>query len=156
MASAIVSETDPWEIEMWVWCIGWGGSVHCARYASALPIGFWLAFWCAFIGNTNRTRTVFTFCFVLESCKHLAGKIERLYGCLVQQNTLQALQGLAINKIPNIPQCTLPSIPPRLPDPPFQFSRVWLQDYICYSHNKSHDHWDLLMYCRLHLHSTCT
>jgi len=69
------------------------------------------------------------FCFVLESCKHQAGKIERLYACLVQQKTLQALQGLAINKIPSIPQCTLP------PRPVYQillshFLRVWLRDYI--------------------------
>ena len=47
---------------------------------------------------------------------------------LVQQKTLQALQGSAINKIPNILQCTLP------PRPVYQtllsdFSRVWLQDY---------------------------
>ena len=86
---------------------GQGGSVHCARYEGALPIGFWLAFWCAFIGNANHTRTVFAFCFVLVSCKRQAGKIERLYWCLVQQKTLQTLQGSAINKIPNIPQCTL-------------------------------------------------
>ena len=48
--------------------------------------------------------------------------------CLAQQKTLQALQGSAINKIPNIPQCTLPPQPiyqTRLSD----FSRVWLQDY---------------------------
>ena len=51
-----------------------------------------------------RTRTIFAFCFVLESCKHQAGKIERLYACLVQQKTLQALQGLAINKL------TFPSV----------------------------------------------
>ena len=40
----------------------------------------------------------------------------------------QALHGSAINKIPNIPQCTLP------PCPVYQtllsdFSRVWLRDY---------------------------
>ena len=62
--------------------MGWGGSVHCARYTGALPIGFWLAFWCAFLGIANRTRTVFAFCFVLESCKHQVGRIERLYLCL--------------------------------------------------------------------------
>ena len=55
-------------------------------------------------------------------------EIERLYVCLVQQKTLQALQGSAINKILNIPQCTLP------PRPVYQtllsdFSRVWLRDY---------------------------
>ena len=57
------------------------------------------------------------------------GKIEHLYVCLVQQKTLQALQSSAINKIPNIPQCTLP------PQPMCQtllsdFSRVWLRDYL--------------------------
>ena len=66
---------------------------------------------------------------MLGFCEHQAGKIERLYVCLVQQKTLQALQGSAINKIPNIPQCTLP------PRPVYQtllsdFSRVWLQDYL--------------------------
>ena len=65
-------------------------------------------------------RTVFAFCFVLVSCKRQAGKIERLYWCLVQQKTLQTLQGSAINKIPNIPQCTLP-LRPMCPDPPFRF-----------------------------------
>ena len=58
-----------------------------------------------------RTRTIFAFCFVLESCKHQAGKIERLYVCLVQQKTQQGLQGSANNTIPNIPQCTLPPRP---------------------------------------------
>ena len=42
---------------------------------------------------------------------HQAGKRERLYMCLVQQKTLQALQGSAIKKISNIPQCTLPLRP---------------------------------------------
>ena len=31
------------------------------------------------------------------------------------------LQGSAINKIPNIPQCMYISTPPCLPDPPFRF-----------------------------------
>ena len=70
----------------------WGGSVHCARYTGALLIDFWLAFWCAFTGIANRTRTVFAFCFVLESYKHQVGRIERLCLCLVQQKTLQAQQ----------------------------------------------------------------
>ena len=39
------------------------------------------------------------------------GKIECLFVCLVQQRTLQALQGSAINKILNILQCTLPPRP---------------------------------------------
>ena len=42
---------------------------------------------------------------------HQAGKRERLYMCLVQQKTLQALQGSAIKKISNILQCTLPPRP---------------------------------------------
>ena len=56
--------------------------------------------------------------------KRQARKIERLYWCLVQQKTLQTLQGSAINKIPNIPQCTLL---PRLMCQTllFDFSRVW-------------------------------
>ena len=62
-------------------------------------------------------RTVFTFCFVLESCKRQAGKIEHLYWCLVQQKTLKTLQDSAINKIPNIPQCTL--LPGRCARPSF-------------------------------------
>ena len=63
--TGLVSEPDPRKSKRRVWHIGWGGSVHCARYEGALPIGFWLAFWCALIGNANRTRTVFAFCFVL-------------------------------------------------------------------------------------------
>ena len=94
----IVSEPDPWKIvkEGWVNWLGWKYTLRleCRRTSDWL----WLAFWCAFIGNANCTRTVFMFCFVLESCKHQVGKIERLYACLVQQKTLQALQGLAINK----------------------------------------------------------
>ena len=118
-----------------VWHIGWYGREHCTWYVGALRIGFWLAFWGALIGNANRTRTVFTFCFILESCKHQVGKIECLYDvCLVQQKTLQALQGSAINKIPNIPQCTLP------PWPVYQtflsdFLRVRLRDYPVVSSN---------------------
>ena len=53
------------------------------------------------------------FYFVLESCKHQVGRIERLYLCLVQQKTLQAQQ------------VTFHSVhftPPHLPDPPFRFS----------------------------------
>ena len=64
---------------------------------------------------TTQELTVLLFCFILESYKHQVGKIEHLYVSLVQQKTLQALQGSAINKITNIPQCTLP---PR-PDHPF-------------------------------------
>ena len=51
------------------------------------------------------------FCFILESCKHQAGKIEGLHVCLVQQKTLHALQGSTINKISKILQCTLPPHP---------------------------------------------
>ena len=75
-----------------------------------------------FIGNVNRTRIVFAFCFVLESCKHQAGKIERLYVCLVQQKTQQGLQGSANNTIPKH-SAVYTSTPPRLQDPPFRFFR---------------------------------
>ena len=56
------------------------------------------------------------------------GKIERLYVSGSAENS-RALQGSARNKIPNIPQCTLP------PRPVYQtllsdFSRVWLWDYV--------------------------
>ena len=53
---------------------------------------FRLAFWHAFIGNANRMRTVFRFCYVLESCKHQVGKIECLYLGQVQQKTPQAFK----------------------------------------------------------------
>ena len=99
--------------------MGWSGSVHCTQYEGALSIGFWLTFWCAFIGTANCMRAVFMFRFVLESYKHQVGKTECLYACLVQQKTLQVLQGSANNKIPNIPYQTLLS----------DFSRVWLRDY---------------------------
>ena len=51
-----------------------------------------------------------------------------MYWCLVQQKTLQTLQGSAINKISNIPQCTLP---PQLVCQTllFDFLRVWFRDY---------------------------
>ena len=71
-------------------------------------------------GNANRTRSIFAFCFVFERCKHQTGKIERLYMCLVQQKTLQASQGLAINKIPKH-STVYTFILPHLPDPPFWF-----------------------------------
>ena len=58
---------------------------------------------------------------VLVSCKRQAGKIERLYWRLAQQKTLQTLQGSAINKIHNIPQCSYTSTPADVPDPPYQF-----------------------------------
>ena len=88
------------------------GSVHCTRYTGAFPIGFWLAFWCAFLGIANRTRTVFAFCFVLESCKHQAGRIEHLYLCLVQQKTLQAQQVIKFKSVHFHPTpFTRPSFP---------------------------------------------
>ena len=98
-------------------------------------IGFWLAFWCALIRNTNCTRAVFAFCFVLERCETKRVRLERL---LQVSGLLLATEGYTINKIPNISQCTLPpslgtrltSTPPRLPDPPFDFSRVWFRDYL--------------------------
>ena len=125
----LVSEPDLWKIkkEGLVNWLGWKCTLCsvCRRTSDWLLISILI---CAFIGNANRTRTVFAFGFVSESCKHQAGKIERLYVCLVQQKTLQTLQGSVTNKIPNIPQCTLPS------RPIFQillsdFSRVWLRDY---------------------------
>ena len=47
--------------------------------------------------------------------------------CLVQQKALLAMEGSAINEIPNILKCTLP------PHPVYQslffdFSRVWFRD----------------------------
>ena len=42
---------------------------------------------------TTQELTFFLFCFILESYKHQVGKIEHLYVSLVQQKTLQALQG---------------------------------------------------------------
>ena len=56
-------------------------------------------------------RAIFTFCFVLESCKTKQVRLERFCRCLVLQKALLATEGLTINKIPNIPQCTLPSQP---------------------------------------------
>ena len=49
--------------------------------APGVQAHFWLAFEQHFdwLGNANRTRTVFAFCFILESYKHQAGKIECLY-----------------------------------------------------------------------------
>jgi len=40
--SALVLEPDPRKNRKGVWEKGWGGSVHCARNAGALPIGSWL------------------------------------------------------------------------------------------------------------------
>ena len=109
--------------------MGRGRSVHCARYAGTLPIRFWLAFWCAFIRNANCTRAVFAFCFVLESCKPNQVRFERFCESLALQKTLLATEGSPIDKIPNVPQCTL------LPRPIYQtllfdFSRVWFRDYL--------------------------
>ena len=81
----LVSEPNPQKIEKedLVNRLGWNGSVHCARYAGALPIGFWLAFSCALIRNTNRTRAVFAFCFVLERCETKWVRSKRFCACLV-------------------------------------------------------------------------
>ena len=49
-------------------------------YAGALPIGFWLAFWCALIRNANCTRAIFMFCFVLERCNTKQVRLECLWG----------------------------------------------------------------------------
>ena len=125
---SLVSEPDPQKIEKegLVNGMGW----KCTPSLVYSCTSDWLLIsilMCNYIGIANRTRTVFTFCFVLESCKHQAVRIECLYLCLVQQKTLQALQGSVSNKIPNIPQCTLP------PHPVYQtllsdFSRFWLRD----------------------------
>ena len=68
-------------------------------------------------------RAVFAFCFVLESCKTKRVRLERFSECLVIQKAL-----LAINKIPNIPQCALPPCP-IYQTLLFDFSRVWIRNY---------------------------
>ena len=55
-----------------VWLISWCRKcVHCAQYMQA---HFQLAFLISIMIFTNCTKAVFTFCFILESCKHQAGK----------------------------------------------------------------------------------
>jgi len=128
----LVSEPDPRKIEK-------EGLAHRRGWKCTLrPVWRRTSDWllisilmCVYCGNANRTRTVFAFCFVLGSCKRQAGKIERLYWCLVQQKTLQTLQGSAIKKIPNIPQCALPPWP-MCQTLLFDFSRVWFRDCKCY------------------------
>ena len=56
-------------------------------------------------------RAVFTFCFVLERCKTKQVRLERFCRCLVLHKSLLATEGSTINKIPSIPQCTLPPRP---------------------------------------------
>ena len=56
-------------------------------------------------------RAVFAFCFALESCKTKRIRLERFCTCLVIQKALLATESPTINKIPNIPQCTLPPHP---------------------------------------------
>ena len=48
------------------------------------------------LGNTYHCNTVFTFCFVLESCKTKRVRLERFCGCLVLQEALVATEGLTI------------------------------------------------------------
>ena len=60
-------------------------------------------------------RAVFAFCFALESCKTKRIRLERFCMCLVLQKALLATESPTINKIPNIPQCTLPPHPVMLP-----------------------------------------
>ena len=66
-------------------------------------------------------RAVFAFCFVLERCKTKQVRLERFCGCLVLQKSLLATEGSTINKIPNIPQCTLPPRPVQFTRPSFRF-----------------------------------
>ena len=115
----VVSKPDPWKIEKegLAHRLGW----KCYTAPGWRRTSDWLLI-------ANCTRTVSAYCFVLVSCKRQAGKIECLYWCLVQQKTPQTLQGSAINKIPNIPQCTLPPLP-MCQTLLFNFSRVWFQDY---------------------------
>ena len=60
------------------------------------------------IRNTNRTRAVFAFCFVLERCETKWVRLERFCGCLALQKAPLATEGSTIT---NIPQCTLPPHP---------------------------------------------
>ena len=71
----LVSKPDPRKIKKEGSCKSAGVEVYTAP-AGTLPIGFWLAFWCASIRNANRTRAVFTFCFILESCKTKQVRLE--------------------------------------------------------------------------------
>ena len=77
--------------------------------------------------NANHKGAVFMFCFILKSYKTKRVRLECFSACLVLQKALLATVISTINKIPNIPQCTLP------PRPIYQtllfdFSRVWFQD----------------------------
>ena len=74
----LVSEPDPRKIEKegLVFRMGWKCTLRpvCRRTSDWLLINILMCvYW-----NANRTRAVFAFCFVLESCKHQAGKIRTL------------------------------------------------------------------------------
>ena len=77
---------------------------------------------------TACTRAVFTFCFILESYKTKRVRLEHFCESVVLQTALLATEGSTINKIPNIPQCTLP-LHPVHQTLLFDFSRVWFRDY---------------------------
>ena len=85
------------------------------------------------IRNANHTRAVFTFCFVLERCKTKRVRLERFCWCLVLQKALLATEGSTINKIPKH-STVYTSTLPCLPDPPFDFLRVWFRDYVLPAH----------------------
>ena len=93
--------------------LGW----KCTLRPGALLIGFWLAFWCAFIRNANCTRAVFAFCFSLASCEHQVERIRNAYERVWFSRML--CWNSTTNRIPNIPQCTLLSRP--VYQNPFQF-----------------------------------
>ena len=74
----LVSEPDPRKIEKegLVFRMGWKCTLRpvCRRTSDWLLINILMCvYW-----NANRTIAVFAFCFVLESCKHQAGKIRTL------------------------------------------------------------------------------
>ena len=76
--TVLVSEPDPRKIEKegLVFRMGWKCTLRpvCRRTSDWLLINILMCvYW-----NANHTRAIFAFCFVLESCKHQAGKIRTL------------------------------------------------------------------------------
>ena len=69
--------------------MGWGGSVHCTRYAGAFRLAFDQYSDVSLLEMLTAQEQSLGFA---SFCKHQAGKIECLTVCLVQQKTLQALQ----------------------------------------------------------------
>ena len=59
------------------------------------------------IRNANRTRAVFTFCFILENCKTKQVRLECFCECLALQKALLVTEGSTINNISLILQCSL-------------------------------------------------